>query len=98
LFDEQFESIEEGVNESIDGRTAGLLGDVGPDLLEVLLGKSGEPIEHLGFLGASRTITRLDPLGELSTRRPVVRLSLATRQLKTGLPVIAVRVEFAITT
>ena len=37
----------------------------GPDLLEVLLGKSGQPIGHLRLLGASRPTARLDPLGEL---------------------------------
>lgn len=40
LFDEQVESIEDGVNESIGGCGAGILGDVGPDLLEVLLGRA----------------------------------------------------------
>ena len=38
LFDEQLVSIEDGVNESIGGHGAGILGDVGPDLFEVLLG------------------------------------------------------------
>jgi hypothetical protein len=67
LFDEHIESIEDGINESIGGRGAGILGDIGPDLLEVLLGKDGQPIRHLGFLGASSTTARLDPLGELAT-------------------------------
>src|SRR5262249_39734967 len=74
----RLESIEDGVNQSISGRGAGILGDVGPDLVEVLLGKGGQPIGHLRLLGASRTTARLDPLGELSTRRPVVRTSLAS--------------------
>jgi hypothetical protein len=39
LFDEQLESIEDGVNESIGRRGAGIIGDVGPDLLEVLFGQ-----------------------------------------------------------
>src|SRR5262245_14001588 len=40
----------------------------------------------LRFLGASHTSTRLDPLGELSTRGPVVRTSLTSSQLiKAGL-------------
>jgi hypothetical protein len=39
LFDEQLESIEDGVNESVRAGGAGILGDVGPDLLEVLLGQ-----------------------------------------------------------
>src|SRR5688572_2851706 len=81
LVDEQLESTEDGVNESIRGRGAGILGDVGPDLLDVPLGKRGEPIGHLRFLGAGRTSTRLDPLGELSTRGPVVRPSFAASQL-----------------
>jgi hypothetical protein len=51
-----------------------------------LLGQGGEPIGHLRFLGASRTSTRLDPVGELSTRNPIVRTSLAASQLiKPGL-------------
>jgi hypothetical protein len=41
LFDEQLESIEDGVNESVGGRRAGILGNVGPDLFEVALGERG---------------------------------------------------------
>src|SRR5262249_53468987 len=55
LFDEQLESIEDGVNESIGGRGAGVVGNVRPYLHEVLLGERGQPIGHLRFLGASRT-------------------------------------------
>ena len=67
LFGEQIESLDDGVNESVGGGGAGVLGDVGPDLLEVLLGESGQPIGHLRLLGASRATARLDPLGELPT-------------------------------
>jgi hypothetical protein len=35
------------------------------DLVEVLLGETGEPIRHLRLLGASCATARLDPLGEL---------------------------------
>src|SRR5262245_61627650 len=54
LVDEQLESVEEGVNKPIGGRRAGILGDVGPDLL---LGKRGQPIRHLPRLGATRLRT-----------------------------------------
>ena len=50
LFAKQLESIKDGVNESIGNRGTGILGNVGPDLLEVLLGKSRQPIVHYGFL------------------------------------------------
>jgi hypothetical protein len=40
LFGQELESIEEGVNESIGGRGAGVLGNVGPDLGEVRLSES----------------------------------------------------------
>jgi len=65
LFGQQFKSIDDGVNESVGGCGAGVLGDVGPDVLEVPLGQSGEPIEHLRLLGASHTTARFDPIGEL---------------------------------
>jgi hypothetical protein len=81
LIGQQFEPLDDRVNESIGSRGAGILGDVGSDLLEVLLSKSGQPIGHLRLLGASRTTARLDPLRELSTRGPVVRTSLAPSQL-----------------
>jgi len=55
LFDEKLESIEDGVDEPIGRLGARILGDVGPDLLKVLLDQSGQPIGHLRFLGASRT-------------------------------------------
>src|SRR5262245_38819544 len=43
---------------------------------------------HLRFLGASSTTSRLDPLGELSARGPVVRTSLAmSRLIEAGLHV-----------
>ena len=44
LFDEYLESIEDGVDKSIGRGGTGILGDVEPDLLEVLLGKAGQPI------------------------------------------------------
>ena len=56
-----------GVNESIGRGGAGILGDVEPNLLEVLLGKAGQPIRHLRLLGASCATARLDLLGELAT-------------------------------
>jgi hypothetical protein len=65
LVDEQLESIEDRVNESIGSRGAGILGDVGPDLGEVLLGKRGQPIRHLRLLDPSRATARLDSLCEL---------------------------------
>ena len=65
LFDDSLEPIEDYVNESIRRRGAGVLCDVGPDLLEVLLGKGCQPIRHLRLLGASRTTARLDPFGKL---------------------------------
>jgi hypothetical protein len=79
LFDEQFESIKDGVCESIGGGGAGILGNVGPDLLEVLPGQTADTTSMT--LGASRTTARLDPLGELPTRGPVVRPSPAASQL-----------------
>ena len=66
LLYQEIESVDDGVNESVGGCGAAVLSDVGPDLLEVLLGQSGEPIGHLRLLGARRTTTRFDPLGELS--------------------------------
>jgi hypothetical protein len=47
LFGQQAESVDDGVDESVHSGGAGGLGDVGPDLLEVLLRKSGQPIRHL---------------------------------------------------
>jgi len=67
LFDEYLESIEDGVDKSIGRGGTGILGDVEPDLLEVLLGKTGQPIRQLRLLGASCTTARLDPIGELAT-------------------------------
>ena len=67
LFGQQLESFDDGVNESIGGSRAGILGDIGPDLVEVLLGESGQPIRHLRLFAASRTTARLDSLGELPT-------------------------------
>jgi hypothetical protein len=67
LFDEQLESIEDGVNQSIGHRGASILGDVGPDFIEVPLRERGQPIGHLLLLGAACPTARLDPLGELST-------------------------------
>jgi hypothetical protein len=40
LFGQEFESIEDGINESIGRRGAGVLGNVGPDPGEVRLGQS----------------------------------------------------------
>src|SRR5262249_9813080 len=55
---------------------------------EVLLGKARQPIRHLRLLGASGTTARLDLLGELSTRGPVVRATIAASQMiKAGLHV-----------
>lgn len=65
LLGQQFESFDDGVNQSVGRIRASVLGDVGPDLLEVPLGQSGEPIRHLRLLDASRPTARLDPLGEL---------------------------------
>ena len=65
LVAEQLESVEERVDEPIGGRRGRLLGNVEPDLVEVLLGKGRQPIAHLRFLGARRTTARLDPIGEL---------------------------------
>ena len=67
LFDEQLEPIEDGISESIGGHGAGILGDVGPDFIEIPLGERGQPIGHLLLLGAACPTARLDPLGELST-------------------------------
>ena len=67
LFDEKLDSIEDGVDEPIGRPRARILGDVGPDLMKVLLGKSGQPIRHLRLLGASCTTAGLDPLGESPT-------------------------------
>jgi hypothetical protein len=53
------------VNESIGCRGVGVLGNVGPDLIEVPLGERGQPIGHLRLLGANRTTARLDSFGEL---------------------------------
>ena len=39
LYGQQIESVDDVVKESVSGGRAGSLGDVGPDLLEVLLGK-----------------------------------------------------------
>jgi hypothetical protein len=47
LFGQQLESVDDGVDESVGGCGTGILGDVGPDFLEVPLGKSGQPIPHL---------------------------------------------------
>src|SRR4030095_4481507 len=63
----QFESFDDGVNEAVGSCGTGVPGDVGPDLLEVLLGQSRQPIGHLRLLGASHTTARLDPLSELPT-------------------------------
>ncbi len=41
LLGQQFESLDDGVHESISGCGAGVLGDKGPDLGEILLGESG---------------------------------------------------------
>jgi hypothetical protein len=41
LFDEQLESIEDGIEKSIGGFEAGVFRDIGPEVLEVLLGKRG---------------------------------------------------------
>lgn len=65
LFDEQLESLKDGVNKAIGSGGTGILGDIGPDLLEVLLGKAGQPIRHLRLLGASCPTARLNPFGEL---------------------------------
>jgi hypothetical protein len=65
LFGQQFESVDDGIDESIRSGRAGVLGDVGPDLVEVPLGESGQPIGYLRLLGARRTTARLDSLGEL---------------------------------
>jgi hypothetical protein len=80
LFDEQFESVEDSVNQPIGRRRAGILGDVGPDLLEVLFRKDGQPIRHLRLLGASGTTARLDPIGELPPCG-LVKTSVASGQL-----------------
>jgi hypothetical protein len=56
-----------GINESVGSCGAGVLGDVGRDFVEVLLGEHGQPIRHLRLLGARRTTARLDPLGQLPT-------------------------------
>ena len=79
LLGQQFKPVDDRVNESVGSGGAGVLGDVRPDLLEVLLGKSGQPIRHLRLLGASRTTARLDPLGELPTGGLVEGTSLALR-------------------
>jgi hypothetical protein len=65
LFGQQIEAVDDVVNESVGGGRACFLGDVGPDLVEVLLGETGQPIRHLRLLGASCATARLDPLGEL---------------------------------
>jgi hypothetical protein len=67
LLGQRLESVDNRINESVRRRGAGVLGDVGPDLVEVPLGKSGQPIWHLRLLVASRATARLDPLGELPT-------------------------------
>jgi hypothetical protein len=81
LLGEQIESLDDVVNESIGGCRTGVLGDVLPDPVEVLLRKSGQPIGHLPLLGASRTTARLNPLGELPARGFVVDLTLASSNL-----------------
>ena len=65
LFGQQVESVDNGVDQSVGCSGAGVLGDVGPDLVKVLLGKSRQPIRRLRLRDASRTPTRLDSLGEL---------------------------------
>jgi hypothetical protein len=67
LLGQQFKSFDDGVNQSVGGVGACVLGDVRPDVLEVLLSKSRQPIGHLRLFGARRTTARLDPLGELPT-------------------------------
>ena len=81
LFGQQLESVDDVVNESVRGCETGVLGDIRPDFVEVLLGKGGQPIRHLRLLGASRATAGLDLLGELSTRSPVVRKRFAASQL-----------------
>jgi hypothetical protein len=67
LLGQQFEPVDDRVNESVSSGGGGVFGDVRPDLGEVLLGESGQPISHLRLLRASRTTARLDPLGKLPT-------------------------------
>ena len=67
MFSQPLESVDDRVDELIGGGGAGVLGDVGPDLIEVLLGQSGQPIGQLRLLGAGRATARLDPLGQLPT-------------------------------
>jgi hypothetical protein len=77
LFHQEFKPLDDGVNEAIGGGGAGVLGNIGPDRVEVLLDERGQPIWHLRLLGASRTTARLDPLGQLPTRGLVVGTTLA---------------------
>src|SRR5581483_8651431 len=82
------ESLSDSVNESVSRRRAGVLCDIGPDLLEVLLGKGGQPIRHLQLLRARRSTARLNLFGELPTCGLVVHATLALNQLiKAGLHV-----------
>ena len=50
LFGQQFDALDNGVDESVRGCRAGVLGDVGPDLVEVLLSESGQPIGIYDFV------------------------------------------------
>ena len=81
LLGHQIESVDDRVNESVGGGGAGVLGEVGSDLLEVPLGERGQPIGHLRLLGSSRTPARLDPLSELAARGLLVGPTLATSTL-----------------
>jgi len=67
MFGQQIESVDDGVDESVSSPRAGVIGDVGPDLVEVLFGQGGQPIAHLGFLGASDATAGLDAFGESPT-------------------------------
>ena len=44
MFRQQIKSVDDVVNESVSGCRAGVLGDIGPDLVEITLGERGQPI------------------------------------------------------
>jgi hypothetical protein len=81
LFGRWIESVDDVVDESVGGCRSGVLGDVGPDFVEVPFGERRQPIGCLRLLGASRTTARFDPLGELAAQGLVVTTALAPSKL-----------------
>lgn len=76
LFDEQLESIEDGIDESIGGFEAGIFRDVGPDVFKVLLGKRGKPIGYYDFL--ARAARPRDLIRPASWRPEVLSYAFAS--------------------